>query len=588
LLDFTAAHPGKGALATKNAVDLGTSDVTAVLPKAKVDSSGAWSQAEIPTLDKTKISSIGTFAQADIPTLDKSKINSTGAWADPEIPVLSTAKYPSALLQDGSRQADFVEFKDPGGGAVHRRLKNIAGKFSTTDAASAETLTVWTSPAKFEKPVYAGKVWVDGMPLAVTVDRPSTNHCKNPSFETNTASWEGYASDASGTVPTLSRDTSQYVFGGASLKVANADAAWTGFIGASMTTADAPAASNPQRWSASVWVRVNNRLGVTLSIEFRDGTTFKGSQSVSVEPAANTWVPITVNGAVADPGTTLVIVRVFVFTPNNTFDLWIDGVCLEQADVASAYFDGSFGEERGCAWSGTANASTSTRAGGLSNHGAMAASAPSLTLWEDGEFQVGAIAPAYGTAALIGESTRPLRLAGAGTWFPPTPTANDVFFRTDFRSLFFFNGTSWVQLSVGADSSAPGSPQTNQRVWDTDTKSENYYNGSAWKSAPFSVLLDDEIHFWDLATDPGSIAAQGRVNVGVSATGCTTTMVYWGWITSTLGLELSGSGVETGTDFAQHFCTSNGTLTHVFYNRDAANSSDRRSANSCTMGVDWS
>lgn len=143
---------------------------------------------------------------------------------------------------------------------------------------------------------------------------------------------------------------------------------------------------------------------------------------------------------------------------------------------------------------------------------------------------------------------------------------------------------------MGGGSSHPtlGTIEDSSIFFRTDKRSFDVYNSGFWKTSPFNVLLDDEIHFWDLATDPGNCAAQGRVNVAVAATGCTTTMVYFGWITSTLGLELGGANVETGTDFAQHFCTANGTLTHVFYNRDSVNASDRRSASSQTMGVDWS
>jgi hypothetical protein len=166
----------------------------------------------------------------------------------------------------------------------------------------------------------------------------------------------------------------------------------------------------------------------------------------------------------------------------------------------------------------------------------------------------------------------------------------DLIYHYFWKAWFVWNGSAWEQLTHGHGSTKPatGTVPTDMTFWDSDTKSLDYHTGSnAWKSSPFNVLLDDEIHFWDLNTDPGDIAGHGRANVAVSATGCTTTMIFFGWITSTLGLEISGTGTEASTDFAQHFCSSNGTLTHVFYNRDSG-SSNRRAANSCTMGVDWS
>lgn len=626
LLDFSAAHSGKGALATKSSVDLSTSEVTSSLPKAKISSSGTWSNAE----------------------------------------------YPNALLQDGSRRADFVELKDStGGGIVHRRLKNTDGKLATLDsgnspvplvissAASFEGTAAFEAPATFEETITINQPTAfvppvsDGMPYAAVYDRESTNWIANPSFEVSTTGWTAT------TGATLSRVTTQFFFGGAAGQVVFD--ATAGVKGIYSSTA---VAAQHDAWGGQCYVKAS-----TGTIRLRMAVEFLNTAETSILAAsysevltigtAWTWLGALEDDAPASTGK----VRVRLETDTDVSKtFFVDGVQLEKLPAAtvgfSTYIDGSMGP--GFSWSGTPHASSSTRVGGFHQLGPITnvASAlpnffPSFLIWDDGSLEVSQVwareysgltglpgiragvrniaelhgdriaevsgglqsirlqaTPVAGVSATenidveirpngagnvilngrtrLGLASNRLIVSGAGTAFPGSPTTGEVFFRTDFRSFFYYNSSAWVQISVGADSSAPASPQTNQRIWDTDTKSENYYDGSAWKSAPFSVLLDDEIHFWDLATDPGSIAAQGRANVAVSATGCTTTMVFWGWITSTLGLEISGAGVETGTDFAQHFCSSNGTLTHVFYNRDATNTSDRRSANSCTMGVDWS
>lgn len=383
----------------------------------------------------TGVTSQAATQLVDGPNLKTGDVGGIGALAN----VDASGRLVDPVIKDGT-------------GSVHRKLKNIGGKFLTTDAAGAEKATVFSSALTSEKPFFAGKAWADEMAYAATVDRAGKNWCQNPSFEdaaAGTSFWEGFASDASGTVPTLSRDTTQHVFGLSALKVANGDAVWTGFIGARMTKASSPVALEGEFWCASAWVRVNNRVGVTIEITFyTSADAFVGSTGYSLDVPANTWLPISViadaAGAVGVGGYGRVSVK--VATPNTIFDLFVDGVTFEKSPKPSSFFDGNMGE--GYGWDGAVNLSTSTRTGGLNNHGALAADSEPVIFYDDGEVSHGQFTPSVGSAAKIGLPGNAMRIAGAGTVFPPTPTLYDVFFRTDRGILYYYDGTRWLSVHV--------------------------------------------------------------------------------------------------------------------------------------------
>ena len=70
------------------------------IAKSKVDTTGTWAEADVPTLAKSKISTTGTWVEADIPTLAKSKVSTTGTWATADIPSLAASKITSGTLAD--------------------------------------------------------------------------------------------------------------------------------------------------------------------------------------------------------------------------------------------------------------------------------------------------------------------------------------------------------------------------------------------------------------------------------------------------------------------------------------------------------
>ena len=71
----------------------------------------------------------------------------------------------------------------------------------------------------------------------------------------------------------------------------------------------------------------------------------------------------------------------------------------------------------------------------------------------------------------------------AGTSFPTTPSAGQVFFRTDLGKLFRYDGTNWVLVvQAGSGSSFPATAFSGELFYKTDENVMYRYNGTAWVS----------------------------------------------------------------------------------------------------------
>lgn len=177
------------------------------------------------------------------------------------------------------------------------------------------------------------------------------NLTDNPSFEVDLGSWSSQGS------ATITRDTTQFVHGTASLRAdvttgANLD----GIIGGGTAVGEVPAGTE---LAASLWVRAS--AAKTLLLRIRWGNTGGlVSESTLTISATTTWQRFITTG-VAPATTEFAGIKVL---NNNTdqgaFSFWVDGVQLEKNPVATSYIDGDQGT--GFAWTGTAHASTSTRA----------------------------------------------------------------------------------------------------------------------------------------------------------------------------------------------------------------------------------
>lgn len=185
---------------------------------------------------------------------------------------------------------------------------------------------------------------------AAVMGAAATNLCANPSFETNTTGWA--IVNGSGGDLAVTRDTTVSYFGTSSAKLTWAT------VNSSQFNHAAVASSSIADYSFGVWMKCATPTTVRLEVRRNGGgNALYGTLDVSV---TEEWGFFAVTGSVV----TAAIPLNFLIRPqvSGANTLWVDGVCVVQASSPTAYIDGSLGD--GYAWSGTAHASTSTRASG--------------------------------------------------------------------------------------------------------------------------------------------------------------------------------------------------------------------------------
>jgi hypothetical protein len=177
-----------------------------------------------------------------------------------------------------------------------------------------------------------------------------TNHCTNPSFETNTTGWIAADDPVSSFVPTITRDNTRAWIGSWSLKIA-----YTGddSVGAPPGV-DYIGTGLPAGGTVTATARVYVPTG---SPEIRlmqvvTATTFGTSTGTTKDQ----WMTVSVTG-VADGTGTFRIALWPVTPPGAGQSVWVDGVLIESGGVIGAYFDGA---SPNSAWVGATHASKST------------------------------------------------------------------------------------------------------------------------------------------------------------------------------------------------------------------------------------
>lgn len=273
------------------------------------------------------------------------------------------------------RVADPI-IKDTDGSPVEDlTLKNLGGLFRPFSGATERAFRVKgfkaAQPAAFVAPNG------DGIPLAFAFDRGTTNHIKNPRWKTGTANWA-----SSGSVTTYTRDTGRFVWGDASGKIVT-----FGFGG---IISDYAAAAPSEQWIASVYV--SGDVGFKIKLRFLDsgGGLLRTDASATFTPGANfssspenDRYKMKVVGS--SPASTA---RVEVYIETQAAGtIYVSGAQLEKLSNPTVYCDGSLGD--GHSWSGTADASSSTREPGLHIYGAIdTAVGRPVFLREDGTLDV--------------------------------------------------------------------------------------------------------------------------------------------------------------------------------------------------------
>lgn len=177
----------------------------------------------------------------------------------------------------------------------------------------------------------------DDVSLAVT----TINHATNPSVETGVSG--GWAA-IGGTPPTLSRSSTRARFGTWSLL-----ATWGtgGFLPGVAYDITGLIAGKTYTISVYVWVPTGSPPIDTIV----GGATF-GSSSTTVDQ----WERLVWTGTAT--ATTMGFGLWPQGSPTSGQQVWIDGLLVEESEVANAYVDG---DQVGCEWDGPPHASTSRR-----------------------------------------------------------------------------------------------------------------------------------------------------------------------------------------------------------------------------------
>lgn len=134
------------------------------------------------------------------------------------------------------------------------------------------------------------------------------------------------------------------------------------------------------------------------------------------------------------------------------------------------------------------------------------------------------------------------------TAFPSSPPTGRTVFRTDFRSLWIYDGSAWRQASVGEFSgSFPSSPQDKMRVLRSDRDIEYFWNNSTsqWLSTETITATVGDVR---------TLATTGYPNSLTSAT----VVMTWHVNTTTYAVRVVESEFESGlgaTNSGSHYWT---------------------------------
>jgi hypothetical protein len=229
------------------------------------------------------------------------------------------------------------------------------------------------------QPGYANiQLWTDGdVPLNVNLsdsvevaiqsatfgDGTRTNLITNPSLETNTTSWSGAS-------VTLSRSTSYAKYGSNSLKGVVATTGTNRYIDF-LNTAVPIISGQTYTYSCWVYLPTTNTADISLTLQAYpwNATGFGAGINLNTQTVTRgTWTRFSgtftpVNAGGGTPATSCLFRVINSASWAAGQEIYIDGALLEQSSTLGDYFDGSSTVPIGCAWTGTANASSSTQTG---------------------------------------------------------------------------------------------------------------------------------------------------------------------------------------------------------------------------------
>ena len=185
-----------------------------------------------------------------------------------------------------------------------------------------------------------------------------TNLITNPSIETNTTSW-------SGTNIGISQSTTFAKYGVDSLKGIVATTGTNRFIDF-FNTAVPVTAGQVYTYSCWVYLPTTNTANIPLTLQvhpWRAAGFLSGINLQTQTVTRGSWTRF--SGTFTAPATTTSALFRVINTASWVAgqEIYIDGAMLEKTNTLNDYFDGSSTIPIGCAWTGTANLSSSTQTG---------------------------------------------------------------------------------------------------------------------------------------------------------------------------------------------------------------------------------
>jgi len=304
---------------------------------------------------------------------------------------------------------------------------------------------------------------------ALMVEDAATNLVENPSVEVDTTY---YTLAGAGT--TITRITTDAVRGDACLEVVVADVAGAGVVIHNTTRIPVDASSD---YTFTAYLRVVGEPSYAgqLGITWRDAGGGVLSTSTQAATITNGWLRYQITAE--SPATAAFASPAFTRAGTGVHTYHLDAVQFEKSAFATSYIDGSLGT--GYAWTGTAHASTSTRAATTANLDAHCGllsdnNTVSFALWIQAQYDADdANWPCGANQAYIMDyrgadnaNRTLLRFYPAGNYFAVFISAGD---RLGTAAQTFVAG-DWIHIVITLDYTADSyAIYVNGAVADTDT-----------------------------------------------------------------------------------------------------------------------
>lgn len=224
---------------------------------------------------------------------------------------------------------------------------------------------------------------VDAALTSKTLEPVVTNLLTNPSIETNMTSWAATSGSH-----TIARVTTQHYSGAACLASTTVTAGNTG----ALLSSNEPAAVAGTTYSFAFYAKASVTRNVTASIRWLDAAKsfLSLTSSTAVAVGSSGWVRLTVTG-MAPASTAYASVSFFMASAAIGDVLYSDAFYLGLSATIPDYFDGASTDPGlySFAWTGTANASSSTKTNLPNTDATIWQPGQSLDKWLDPMLQAG-------------------------------------------------------------------------------------------------------------------------------------------------------------------------------------------------------